>query len=424
MSTLILALPTAHAAPEQASGAWAGPSSGASSAGVVGFVLTPDGQQIGPHGQAPLAQLPAAQEVVALVPPQCLSWHQVSVPRAPAAKLRAALASLLEERLLDDIDTLHLALAPTAQAGETAWVCACDRAWLQGWLAQLEAAGRPVDRIAPQFAPLPVRTEGGTPQHHLLGPADAPLHVLTDTQGVHLRAWSTADAGAARADAAQPLDEGDAPGPWMVEPAVAALAERALGQRVHLLPPAHRWLAAARSDWDLAQFELRRSGGRLGRAGLALGHRLWSQPAWRPLRWGVVGLLLVHLVGLNVWAWSERASWAKSQAQANQLLQSAFPQVRTVIDAHAQMQREVSALQRTSGSLAPHDLEPLLSAVAGGLSADWSAAQLEFSPGQLQLRGPTLDAARQRALQAALAAKGYSVRIEGDRIGVQSDHER
>ena len=110
MSTLIIALPDL-----------------ASPSTEPAFVRTPDGQQTVEHGTAALTQLPMADEIVALVPLACLSWHRITLPRAPAGKLRAVLDGLLEERVLDDPQALHFALAPGARAGDDVRrAAACD----------------------------------------------------------------------------------------------------------------------------------------------------------------------------------------------------------------------------------------------------------------------------------------------------------
>ncbi len=121
----------------------------------LAFVLSADGRSVTRQGRAEPAQLPRATSVVAVLPDDEVSWHRTSVPRAPAARLRAALGSVLEDRLLDDADTVHLAVEPGVAPGQDGWVAATPRDWLAGWLARIEAAGLVVDRVLPLSAPLP-----------------------------------------------------------------------------------------------------------------------------------------------------------------------------------------------------------------------------------------------------------------------------
>ncbi len=86
-----------------------------------------------------------------------------------------------------------------------------------------------------------------------------------------------------------PLPEGV---PCVAEPAVAALAEQVLQRQPGLQQAPQRWLQAAQSPWDLAQFEFSSSG--RARALKKLGTAwadLLAAPQWRPARWGAVLLV-------------------------------------------------------------------------------------------------------------------------------------
>jgi general secretion pathway protein L len=63
----------------------------------------------------------------------------------------------LEERLLVDAAQVHLAMAPSAQAGQEVLVAVCDKAWLTQALQSLERSGHRVARIVPEFEPGPER---------------------------------------------------------------------------------------------------------------------------------------------------------------------------------------------------------------------------------------------------------------------------
>ena len=214
--------------------------------------------------------LPAAGrgvEVVAVVPARALSWQRVQLPQGvplgagqQTPRLRSVLEGLLEDQLLDDPAQLHFALEPGARAGEPVWVAVCDRAWLREHLQALEAAGRRVARVVPEFAPGP--TASGQPELCALGTPEEAYVVLTGhgaEQGVAVlpltpMALTLARTGLPAADAGD-----DQALMVRAEPAVAALAERTLGQqgqRIALHTTSQRALDAARGDWDLAQFDL------------------------------------------------------------------------------------------------------------------------------------------------------------------------
>uniref|UniRef100_UPI001E5CBCD2 type II secretion system protein GspL n=1 Tax=Pelomonas sp. KK5 TaxID=1855730 RepID=UPI001E5CBCD2 len=138
MSTLLLHLPPRRRA-----------STPGEPAAEFDFLLSEDGgRHIARQGRAPAAQLPAAELVVAIPAESDIAWHRVTLPRA-GRQMRAALAGLLEEALLDDPEQLHFALAPGAAPGDEAWVAVTSRPWLAAQLAALEAAQVFVDRVTP-----------------------------------------------------------------------------------------------------------------------------------------------------------------------------------------------------------------------------------------------------------------------------------
>ncbi|HRY87082.1 MAG TPA: type II secretion system protein GspL [Rubrivivax sp.] len=366
------------------------------------YVLSPDGLQVGSQGRARPELLPRADSVVAVLADADVGWQRVTVPRAPASRLRAALGGMLEERLLDDDEALHLALAPGAAAGAEAWVAVVHRSWLRATIERIERGGRIVDRVLPPAWP------GDAPQGHfqaataapagtadlMLSCADAQGLALLRLQGSLARVWL------ARMQA-QPTR-------WTATPEVAAPAERWLGSGVTVLTDAERALQAARSLWNLRQFELapRHRGARALRDAW---HRLRS-PAWRPARIGLAALLVLQLAGLNAWAWQQRQAVAARQQQQAALLRSTFPAVRAVLDAPLQMRRETEALRAAAGRAGAEDLEALLGAAA----AAWPDGQeplqaLRFEPGRLSLRAPGWTDAQTQQFRERLRAAGYAV---------------
>ena len=389
----------------------------------LAWLLSPDGLAVGQRGSSAPASLPAADTVVAVAPADAVAWHHPVCPKAPANRLRAALGGLLEERLLTEDDEVHLALAPKPVAGAPVWVAAIHKPWLRNQLGLLAAAGRVVDRLVPALAPAP---DGGDApptghihhgQHSHLGtaePGDEPALQL---------AWSGSD-GAGNLPLAGGLARSLLPGwqargaVWSATPAAAAAAEQWLGAPVAVVSDAELALAAVRSPWNLLQFDLAPR----HRGSLAAGN-LWRTlmgPAWAPARWGLAALVLVQVVGLNALAWQQRSALEKQRSAQDGLLRSAHPQVRAVLDAPLQMQRETAALRSAAGIPGDDDFETLLAATA----AAWPdgqppAAQMRFEPGRLSLPGsswapPQIDALRQR-----LAALGWGLDQSEGRLVIQ-----
>ena len=188
---------------------------------------------------------------------------------------------------------------------------------------------------------------------------------------------------------------------------------RLLGRPVVLHTASQRALDAARGDWDLAQFDLASTGRTraLRQAGSAASAFLYA-PQWRAARWGAGLLAAAHLVGLNAWAWQERAALAAKQAGVRNALTQTFPKVQVVVDAPVQMERELAALRQAAGSVSPRDLEPLLAAAGAALPAGQLPNALEYSTGELRLRGVTLTGEEQTAVVTRLQAAGYSARLD------------
>ena len=409
MSILIIQLPTrarhvADAASPEAAPAGSGPKE-------YSYVLSGDGMNASRQGRCVAAMLPRADSVIAVMSPTDLSWHRVTVPKAPPARLRAALAGMLEEVLLDDPEELHLALAPQAKAGQAAWVAVCDHTWLTSQLMALEKAKLRVERVVPAIAPDE--------------PASAYFHEATDNptdeaeSGVEmLMTWSSAD-GVSTWPAAGSLARSLLPEPLPVQarffatPPVASPAERWLGRAVTVQTQSEHLMMAARSLWNLLQFELTpRSKGLYA---LSDQWRRVMGPQWRPARVGLLALVVVQLLGLNLWAWQQKQLVQGKRLELTRILRQAHPQVTAVLDAPVQMQRETEALRAAAGQPGDNDLEALMGVVATAWPPERPSATLDYDGSSLTLSAPAgwgPDELIQ--LRARLAAAGIEVEPTND----------
>lgn len=390
-----------------------------------------NGQQVLDHGQCAASLLPRDEDVVLVLPPRALSWHRLNLPKVAPARLRAVLDGLLEDQLLSDTAALHYALAPGGRAGQTVWVAACDKAWLRGWLQALEAAGRPVSRVVPALWPLPSAESASGPVPALHWAYDEGNQAWLASASEHgVACVPLPDDGphtgaAAHPGATSPLprDAGAAPDTprWLADPAVAALAERVLGQRFELVARGDWLLRCTQSDWNLAQFDLSLSSGARRSQRLRQTLRRWrSAPAWRPARWGLVTLLVVQLLGLNAAAWSERRALAAKQDAVRQTLQQSFPDVKLVLDAPLQMQRELQSLQQASGVPAAADLEQQLGAFAQAAAPDLPMpTTVVYASGTTRLGGFSDGGMPLQTLQQSLQSQGWRVRLDGTELNLQ-----
>lgn len=420
----------------------------AAAPGHFAYALSDNGQDVLRHGVAEAALLPCAgvQDVVALVPVQALSWHQVELPKGSTSsvhRLRAVLDGLLEDRLLDEPASLHMALAPGGAVTGRTWVAVCHAGWLRTRLDVLEQAGCAVGRIVPEFHPALLPAEpathepalpdaetpvpGAPPDARLLAIAHedaSPCWVRTGSDladgphapGVLVWPLPLPEAATLTETATPPQRMGGAtvpPGQIQADPAIAQAAEHWLHQPVAIVPQAQRWLQAAQSPWNLAQMAFANAGSdRLRKRASQGWHRFVHAPQWRAVRWGLLALLLVQLAGLQWWAWRTRAELAARKGEITTLLTSTFPEVQTVIDAPVQMQRQLVQLRQGSGVLTPHDLEARLATTARHLP-DARLQGLQWDGSQLRLKGLAVNGAQQSAWQSALEAQGLQARQEG-----------
>ena len=388
------------------------------------YAVSADGRTLSDHSSVPLALLPAAGrggEIVALVPVAMLSWHAVELPKGVGAgspRLRPILEGLLEDRLLDDSERLHLALAPRAEADGQVWVAACDRDWLRGHLRALEAAQRPISRIVPEFAP-----DAGPLQLYALGEPDSPQIVITgqDSGGVIRLPLAASALGMIPISPENP-ESPDESILAFAEPGVAALAEQILLRKVRLVTRPQHWVDAARTPWDLAQFDLASSGrSRTVKRLSDIGRELLQAPGWRPARWGAALLLLANLVGLNAWAWTQQSALDATRASLSGMLTLTFPQVKVVVDAPLQMECELAALRQVTGAASERDLESILAAVAATIPVDRVPGSIEFISGEVRLKGLQLGEQEASSLSLRLKPLGYSARLEAETVIIKPD---
>ncbi len=374
------------------------------------YVLSPDGLNIARHGRAKAALLPKADSAIVVLADTDVSWHRLAIPKAPAARLRAAVAGVLEEQLLDDAEGLHFALAPGLTGGQTGWVGVIDKAWLKGELTALDKAGVSVERAVPMSWP-----EDMPLGHFSAAFGDDPSAPMQLT-------WADAKGvvclGVNGALAKQMLPQWTVqPARWTAHPAVAAPAERWLGGSVSVLSDEQRLLRSMRSLWNLLQFDIAPK--HRGTVALRDAMRRFRSAGWRPVRWGLAALLALQVVGLNLWGWHQERQITAKRAATVSLLRNAHPQVRAVLDAPAQMVRETDLLRAAAGKTGDSDLETLLAAAAAAWPAGQAPLQtLKFDNGRLMFAAVGWSESQVADFRSQLAGGGWTVAQEGSALTI------
>ena len=323
-----------------------------------------------------LATSPLRAPCWLVIPHQWLSWHRVTLPAGRAARSAAALAGLLEEKLLGAYNDWHLAVDPDAAASRSAgpaWVAAMDANHLRRCVDSLLERGWHVLGILPEVVPdrswrlWAHEDEAGTlvtvsgPNGVLTVPASANL---IQELGLPSEGWAHAAA----------------------EPAVFGAVTTLLPTLPwHMQARAQQWLYVSGTGWNLAQHEWRHR----------LGSRWWQRQAqdiaarWRaphswPLRWGLAVNALLPLVAVPLLAAVAAAEERALQRQIRQVAQAALPGTPVVLDPRRQIETALRREQARTGTLPPSPLEQVLNAWAGHADAvavraiRWNGRALEI----------------------------------------------
>jgi len=382
------------------------------------FVLLDKSGRTQRAGRSALALLPRATSTVLMVAARDLLMMPATLPPLRGPKLRQALPNIVEDQLIQDPQTCHIAVDSQSAAGGRQMLAIIDRGWFRFICEAFSAAGHrslravPVTRCLPEAtlpavpaevaetvsatepamagasladaAPVPVAADTapqvvpmvaavlGTvvqtaPAMLLEGAVESgmprvELAIARGAQGEGLAVPANAvNATLAALAGATPVSLymlTEVPGN---EPSLGASSPARLGALVHGASPLPFEQLARRAltcRFDLCQFEFASQPWRLDRATL------------RRLRLPVLlalGALVVAIVGANVqWLMLSRQRDAIS-TQMTELLLTTFPKTTVVLDAPDQMSRQLQQLRVAAGELSPGDFLSLADGLARSL---------------------------------------------------------
>lgn len=345
--------------------------------------------QDGESGHAALAALPAAEEVWLVLPAARVLLTHIALPTRVLKKLGDRLAHALEDKLLQDPETVHVALGPEGPLGRCAAVV--ERAWLAKALDCTKE----------------LNVRGALPASLLWQPPDGLQ------SGDWLLIWD-GSGGQVRTDACQGFacDGGSAttPPPALV---LAMQAARARGA-----PPARLLLDAAHAQPDLSAWAkalgcpIQVVSATVGvpvlnllQGTFAPRYGLSRQLApYRPAAMLVLAALVLHVIALaahTAWlAWQVRTL----EAQARSLFLSVFPHTRAIVDPALQLRRQLEAMRIERGYPVSDDLLAMIGAL---LDEVRTATALTYSPGRLELAGAVVP--DMQSLEARLSLSPYTL---------------
>ncbi len=414
MSTLIVLLPPRD--PAVTSQEWQLPE--------MPFMLLDKGGRKERAGRAALTFLPRASTTVLVVAARDMLMLAAPLPPLKGPRLKQALPNVVEDYLIQDAQTCHIALDPQPLANGKRMMVVIDRGWFRFIVEAFNSAGHRSLRAVPvtRCLPLPVvavaaaepalaeagaTAVAGEPRAEAASLETTPLvaavlgtvaqtapAILADVaadamsepafidtseprvelalaRGQHgeglavpLSALGTTLAALAGQSSVTAYELTGLPGG---EPTLAGEAMPAYGVHVGVAALPFETLArnALASRFDLCQFEFESRPWRLDRSTL---RRLRL-----PIALGCAALLAA-VIGANVqWMMLARERDALS-AQMTELLLNAFPKTTVVLDPASQMTTQLEHLRVAAGELSPNDLLSL-------------AARLDHSLGGIPVNG-------------------------------------
>lgn len=328
-------------------------------------------------------QLSQVSEVVLLLAASDVTLLRMPVPPLTAARLQAALPSLVEERVIGDTADCIIAAAPETDGQRL--IALVDRSWLGQWVDALREHGVRRVRALPMALCLP-----------------EPVSALSAALLSSLNQYELAVRLSAHEGLGLPVEVDDE---TQLPAAVAQLLATIAPQRpVQLSVPAAQrewfdtWFQAQQpssvtlieqpwTDWITASarvpIDLMTADG--GHQGSAISLREW--------RWPIAlagALLLVNIIALNADWWRLRSEGLRLRDDITSIYQRSFPNDKVVLDPLAQMKRKLALSRQASGALGNSDYVVLSAA----LGEAWreagndmrAVATLDYADGRLSIK--------------------------------------
>ncbi|CAN7320363.1 type II secretion system protein GspL [Caballeronia sp. 15715] len=336
-------------------------------------------------GRSALSLLPRASATVLIVAARDLLLTAAQMPPLKGPRLRQALPNVVEDQLIQDPQTCHIAVDPVALASGRRVLAVIDRGWFRFVLEAFANAGHRNVKAVPAMRCLPLHESvADTPNPFVAGilgdvVATAPALLGGDTLRPAESATTRVEIAIARGEHAA-LGEGLAIPADAVTSTLTALAgaQPATLYSLRDVPGSEPRMASTRpafpgaqpltfetlarnalaNHFDLCQFEFAAQPWRLDRATM------------RRLRLPVAllaGALVISMIGINI-QWLQLARQRDAiNAQMTETLLNTFPKTTVVLDAPDQMSRQLDRLRLVSGQLSPSDFLSLADALARAL---------------------------------------------------------
>lgn len=361
-----------------------------------------------PGSLAQLAELASTRRVWALVPASEITTLAVDLPRRAGAKLLQAVPFAVEDQLAENVEDLHFALGERDE-GQPALVAAVARSTLQGWLAQLAAAGVHAQRMTTDAALLP----DNPGQIVALIEHDTVLVRAPGQPPLALPATSLAESlelalGAVKYDATQSgLLLYASPQDWQKQSAVVEpLRPRFAAVKVQLLPHGPLPLFAQQIP-DTRAINLLQGEHAVRRSDTS-GFRPWRLAAGLAL-----GLLLLHGASRYLELSKLRQTETQLDSSISQLASAAMPDLVAGRDARKQVEARLQRVRGLAGS--GGELLDAVSAfsAARGAAPDAQLQGFSWRSGALELRLKAPEATSIEHIRERLQSAGWQATLKG-----------
>lgn len=353
---------------------------------------------------SPIAQMPAAQRVRLILPASVVMLTRVKLPAGRPQKIRQLLRYAVEDKVMADPETLHVA-SVSENSTEFA-VAVVDRSWLKSVIDIFRGYGL-APRVALAETLLPkleqaawaavwdgkqgfVRTgeydglafDGGSQ-------TEPPL-------ALRLACDEARDNNAAPAELVLYTRAG------ALQPDLAAWSE-VLGLKVHY---AGAWSALAQASKSGEHFNLLQ-----GEFAPASFRADWL-PKLKPMAYLAAAIVIIQFGASALDLLMQRHEKNQLQQAMNSKYKATFPETRAVIDAPRQMQSQLQTLRRQAGEASPDDLVPMIARMTPRLDRSVRLSLLDYSPGLLKVDVilPAPDMAE--PVRSQLQSDGLSVELE------------
>ena len=323
----------------------------------------------------PLAEIPRANEVEAVLPAERVLFARLKLPKVNSATIRELLPYAVEDRLLADPAHIHAVAGAKNARGESI-VAVVDRDWLQAMVDALARAGLKPGRAFSESALL----AGGRGDWHVVW-GEAGRGMLVDDEGVA----ATFDRGAGLPLAVRlAIDEagarGDRPASVRVHTAGREpLPDLAAWSTEASVPfaPGTRWETLASGQPAAGSINLLQ--GEFSPRAASDAPRIPRAALW------LAGIIAVLQLAFTAWdAWRLERERSALQAQREAIFRGAFPEARVVVDPDLQMARNLAELQRARGLAGGDDFLARMTEAAR--ASGGALRSVEYADGKLATR--------------------------------------